>query len=693
MRFGIALQLSLLLAGAVVVAVLAIGGLSAWGLRSGFSDYLRQRDEAQFTRLVTLIEERAAADPSMAWLRHDRRAMQDLMDQLHGRELAPPGNQGPPRPRLRPPPPEQGDARPRPPMQGDRRPPPRHDDHAQDERPPRPPIPQQAQSEDRRPPPRQDDHAQDERPPRAPGPQSEGRRPPPQHDDHAGYERPPRPPHLQGEGRRPPPQHDDHAGYERPPRPPHLQGEGPPSMQEADSSSRPRRDAPPRSELAAPNRPPAPERARPSDGPQGQVMPERPPRPGYARPDPPPPRQGHPPPRPPPGSPVEPNPAGTLFERVVIRDAQGRWLAGRMQPEGVARSVRAVKVGGVQVATAEMLIEAHPNDLDTRFLQQQYTGLLLGALATIGFALLAAWGVARRWSRPLQALQRASRQIAQGERMPALQPAGAREIAQLTEDMNAMAQSLTRLEQARRLWIAQISHELRTPLAVLRGELESIEDGARAPTPAVIASLRDEVMQLTRLVGDLHMLSMADMDGLRCDFEPGDAHAMLLKTLQRFEEPARQRGLQLQLPVSGGAPLQVCWDFNRIDQMLSNLLNNSMRYTDAPGVVSVHWALDSPGSSALGDAGSLSLIVEDSAPGVAPEDLSQLFEPLFRADKARQRGSDHGSGLGLSIVRAIVSAHHGQVTAEPSPLGGLRLCVQLPLRADVPNSPHRGSAA
>jgi two-component system sensor histidine kinase BaeS len=247
------------------------------------------------------------------------------------------------------------------------------------------------------------------------------------------------------------------------------------------------------------------------------------------------------------------------------------------------------------------------------------------------------------------------------------------------------------LEQARRLWIAQISHELRTPLAVLRGELESIEDGARAPTPTLIASLRDEVMQLTRLVGDLHMLSMADMDGLRCNFESGDANAMLLKTLQRFAEPARQRGLQLQLPVSGDTPLQVCWDFSRIEQLLSNLLNNSLRYTDAPGVVNVHWAMDSPVPNALG-SGSLSLIIEDSAPAVSPEDLNQLFEPLFRADKSRQRGSEHGSGLGLSIVRAIVSSHHGQVTAEHSPLGGLRLRVQLPLWADAAAASHRSSA-
>ncbi len=247
--------------------------------------------------------------------------------------------------------------------------------------------------------------------------------------------------------------------------------------------------------------------------------------------------------------------------------------------------------------------------------------------------------------------------------------------------MNHMAQSLKRLEQARRLWIAQISHELRTPLAVLRGALEAIEDGARQPTPAVLASLREEVMQLNRLVDDLHTLSVADMGGMRCDFQGGDADAWLLRVASRFDAAAQQRGLRLTVP-STAAAVQACWDFQRIDQLLANLRTNSLRYTRAPGEVRVHWQADG--------AQHLVLTVEDTAPGVPPEDLAQLFEPLFRADKARQRGTEHGSGLGLAIVRSIAVAHQGEVSVQPSTLGGLRFTVRLPLQADdfaLPNHP------
>jgi two-component system sensor histidine kinase BaeS len=670
MRFGIAFQLSLLLAGAVVLAVLAVGGLSLWTLRSGFSDYLRQRDEEQLTRLVSLIEERTAADPDMVWLRDDRRAMQDLMDQVHGRELAPAQNNGPPRPGARRGPPEPGEPAPRPRWRSDEdhRPPPPGYERGRDERRVEGPPPRQRTDDQGRPPPPRDD--------RDPG----ARRPPP-HPEREGYDRQPAPerrgPPAWSErdaAGGPPPRRQDRDGYER----------RPPPRRERDGG-----------EGAEGYEGPPPERYAIESGAalveSGGPPPRRPDRDSYERRPPPRPereRDDRPPPPPgnrPPG-PREPSSAGTLFERVVIRDAQGRWLAGRLQPAGAPRSVRAVNVGDTQVATVEMLIEAHPTNLDASFLQRQYIGLASGALATILAALLAAWWVARRWSRPLLALQQASRQLAGGERMVALQPAGAREIAELTQDMNAMAQSLLRLEQERRLWIAQISHELRTPLAVLRGELESIEDGARAPTPAVIASLRDEVLQLTRLVNDLHTLSMADMQGLPCDFVPGDAEAMLQRIAQRFDEPARQRGLQLQLPAPAEQALMVCWDFSRIEQLLSNLLTNSLRYTDAPGVIRLQWGTE-PGA-----AGQLTLTIDDSAPAVGPDDLGQLFEPLFRVDKARQRGREHGSGLGLSIVRAIVAAHHGQVRAELSPLGGLRLWVRLPLRADLADAPSPDGA-
>ena len=503
-RLRIAHQLSLLIAAAVVLAVLVVGALSVFNLHSGFIDYLRLRDDEQLTRFVKLLERRASADPSMQWLRNDREAHRQLMDEFNGR-------------------------------------------------------------------------------PR-------GRRSPRPEDGTGGA----------GEPR------SDRGG-----------GGGPPG----DPGRPPPNDAPPR--------PPAELNAQLG--------------------------------------------AGTLSERLVIRDAQGQWLAGRAQPQGARHTVRAVKVDGVDVAWVDLVAEPEPEGMDVRFLQRQYTGLAVAGFGTIALSVLAAWWVASRWSQPLQALQRASRDIASGQRPRRLKPTGAREIAQLMEDVNSMAAGLMRLEDARRIWIAQISHELRTPLAVLRGEIESIEDGARQPTPAVMASLRDEVLQLNRLVNDLHTLSVAELDGMHCEFTDGDAHSTLLRVSQRFEARAQQAGLQLQLPRQDGPPIAVRWDFGRIEQLLGNLIANSLRYTDAPGVVLLNWHQQGQ---------ALVLTVEDSAPSVSAADLPQLFEPLFRTDRARQRGGEHGSGLGLSIVRSIVQAHRGTVSASLSPRGGLRVCVRLPLQAE-----------
>lgn len=499
-RLPIALQLSLLIASAVVVAVLVVGGLSFLNLRSGFKDYLQVRDDEQLMRFVAMVERRAATDPELQWLRNDPDPMRALMDEFAGR--APRGQ--------RPPPPR---------------------------------------------------------------------------------------------------------GHGRPP--------------------------------------------RPDDGPPGQAP---------AAQQPPPPRGAG---------------QGSLGERMLLRDAQGQRLAGRPQPPDAKRTTRAIKVNGEEIAFVDLLPEPEPEGVDARFLQRQTSRLVWAALGTILAAVLAAWWMAGRWSRPLLALQGASREIARGRRPDPLQPTGAREIAQLMEDVNTMTAELARLEKARRVWIAQISHELRTPLSVLRGEMEAIEDGARQPTPQVMTSLRDEVLQLTRLVNDLHTLSMADVDGLRCEFTPGDAHANLWRVAQRFEAQAQQRGLTLQLPSQTAPALAVEWDFGRIEQLLANLLTNSLRYTDAPGSIAVDWR---------SDGRTVTLTVDDSAPGVSPSDMAELLEPLFRGDKARQRGDgQHGSGLGLAIARSIVQAHRGTISASASQRGGLQLCARLPVQPGI--AERKGTAA
>ena len=412
-----------------------------------------------------------------------------------------------------------------------------------------------------------------------------------------------------------------------------------------------------------------------------------------------------PPPPPPSPSRMDPAPAGgpvgSIAGRIQIFDAQGRWLAGREQPRGVPTVSRAVKVRGEQVATVKLTQEREPQGVDARFLQRQYGGLGIAIAVMLIFSLVLAWWAARRWVRPLQNLQHATRRMAAGDlgfQVPTLAPdQGTHEIAGLIDDVNSMSQALAKLESARRIWIAQISHELRTPLAVLRGEIESIEDGARQPTPDVLASLRDEVLQLTRLVNDLHTLSMADLGELPCTFASGDAHAFLGRVAQRFEARAAQRGLRLDILPDDTAVhgVPVCWDFGRIEQVLTNLLENSLRYTRAPGRVLVAW-------KKLG--GHLVLNVEDTPPGMAPAQLPLLFEPLFRADAARSRsgharaggaggGQDAGmagmagmagSGLGLSIAQAIVKAHRGSIRASASGLGGLAVEVRLPLDAEGP---------
>jgi two-component system sensor histidine kinase BaeS len=360
-----------------------------------------------------------------------------------------------------------------------------------------------------------------------------------------------------------------------------------------------------------------------------------------------------------------------ILGRVQIFDLDGQWIAGRAQPQSQKTVSRAIKVEGREVGWVRLTREPQLRDVDASFLKRQYTGLLLAMAATLAVMLALAWWVAGRWSRPLRSLQQATRRMAQGELGVQVPPQGAREITGLIDDVNTLSSSLKKLESARRMWIAQISHELRTPLAVLRGEFEAIEDGARQPTPVVIASLREEVMQLIRLVSDLHTLSMADMGQLRCEFTHGDVASVVQRVARRFEARAAQSGLTLT--VDPGPDMAVSWDFGRVEQLLGNLLENALRYTHAPGRVVISWRKAGPGAR---------LVVEDSAPGVSAQDLAQLFEPLFRADSARaRRGGEHGSGLGLSIAQAIVTAHQGGIWAKTSDLGGLAVTVDLPLMA------------
>lgn len=379
-------------------------------------------------------------------------------------------------------------------------------------------------------------------------------------------------------------------------------------------------------------------------------------------------------------SPAErPRPAGppdAFGARVALFYPDGRPLAGRPLPPGKASLVeRPLRLGGVVVAQVRLRpITRVADAYEVRFLQSQYLGIAAVAVALMLTAVgLAAW-LSRQWARQLSAVQDAAKRIARGELGVRLPRARTDEFGDLVNNVNRMAESLQRMEGARRRWIADISHELRTPLTGLRGEIEALLDGVRSYTPATAASLQEEVLRLVALVDDLHLLSMADLNSLPMQLVACDATALLQENHRRFQSRAAARGLTLTC-TSEPASLPVCWDPKRIGQLLANLLENSLRYTDAPGHIKVVITCH---------AQQVCLQVDDSAPGVAPHDMPRLFEPLYRADSARGRHNG-GSGLGLAICKAIAQTHAGSVEAGSSPLGGLRMTVMLPVTVQAPH--------
>ena len=379
--------------------------------------------------------------------------------------------------------------------------------------------------------------------------------------------------------------------------------------------------------------------------------------------------EGPPPPRPGPGGRPPPG-AQRTADRLSLVDSEGVPLAGRVLAPQDVSAERRIVVGGRTVARAQLMrVPFATADVDAAFLARQYRGIVLTALLLTLLAVAGAVWAGRRWLRPVRDVQHAARRVAQGAFDVRLAPQGNDELADLSHDINAMAVSLQQLEASRRRWMAELSHEMRTPLAVLRGEVEALVDGVRPLTAAAMLSLQEEVARVTRLVQDFHELALSDLRALPCSFGPVQPAALLRDALARVQPRAQAAGLHLGLEVDAAPPL-AHWDPQRIGQLLSNLLENSLRYTDTPGRVTLRLQ---PGSAA-----QAVFCIDDSAPGVAAADHERLFEPLYRADASRSRRLG-GSGLGLAICRAIVRSHGGHIEASASPLGGLRVVVTLPL--------------
>ncbi|MBN4664774.1 HAMP domain-containing protein [Pandoraea nosoerga] len=290
-------------------------------------------------------------------------------------------------------------------------------------------------------------------------------------------------------------------------------------------------------------------------------------------------------------------------------------------------------------------------------------------LALLGMAALGAVALrlAQRLLVPVTPLLEATHRMAMGDYSARAPTAGADELARLAADLNRLADTLSHNDRLRRDLLADISHELRTPLSVMRGEIEAMEDGVRPLTQDALASLRVEISLLSKLIDDLYELSLSDIGALTYQFAPVDMTERVATAVTAFGDWFEAKGIALNVHLPNDT-LVIEGDLHRLTQLLGNLFENSLRYTDAGGAVRVYLSSTDK---------HLRLEIEDSAPGVPDHALPRLFERLFRVEASRSRRSG-GAGLGLALCKHIVEAHGGRIVARHSPLGGLALAITLP---------------
>jgi two-component system OmpR family sensor kinase/two-component system sensor histidine kinase BaeS len=249
-----------------------------------------------------------------------------------------------------------------------------------------------------------------------------------------------------------------------------------------------------------------------------------------------------------------------------------------------------------------------------------------------------------------------------------------REIDDLAGAFNTMASSLSDADRQRRQMTADVAHELRTPLAIIRGRLEGMQDGIYSATPEQIATLLNETALLERLIEDLRLLALADAGQLPLYKESIAPGALIHSVAQSFAQQARSRGVELRVAELPSLP-EVEADPQRIAQVLSNLVANSLGHTPAGGPVLLSaWV----GVQDPVERRAVYVSVSDTGSGIAPGDLSHIFDRFYRADPARARAGG-GAGLGLAIAKRIIEAHQGTIHAQSALGKGTTVSFSLPI--------------
>jgi two-component system OmpR family sensor kinase len=344
-----------------------------------------------------------------------------------------------------------------------------------------------------------------------------------------------------------------------------------------------------------------------------------------------------------------------LPEPQASRVRAGERLQGRITVAGREEFYAARKVH------QDALVLVRPTSAGSTAARPYLQGLALAGVAGAALAAVISFLLARAISRPVRRVAEASRSLADGRSPERVPVAGARELALLATSFNDMAEQLAKAREAERSFLLSVSHELKTPLTAIRGYAEAVGEGAIPPDEAAETIVR-EAARLERLVRDLLDLARMNKSEFSVHAEPIDLGAAAREVVGRYDGQARAFGVTLEAFAPLAAP--AIGDPDRTVQVVSNLVENALRVTPPGGVVRV---VAEPGT----------LTVEDTGPGLQPEEVPRAFERFFLYDRY---GGERavGTGLGLAIVKTLTEGMRGTVEVESQPGLLTRFIVRLP---------------
>jgi len=336
-----------------------------------------------------------------------------------------------------------------------------------------------------------------------------------------------------------------------------------------------------------------------------------------------------------------------------------------------------VRVDGEVVGTAIVrLPQAGLLPQDVSFRSSVNRLLLLGGILAGLAALVLGIVLARRATAPARALTRTARALAAGERSERVEFEGPDEFGEMARAFNSMANTIEEEDRLRRAFAADVAHELRTPLAILRTQVEGLQDGVIEPSSRALASLLEETLRLSRLVADLETLASADAAGFSLVRQSVELQPLLREAAQEFAGPYEAEDVALLTDLSD---VRSHADPTRIRQVVTNLLSNAVKFTPPGGEVAL--TLRAEGDRAV-------IRVSDTGPGIPADELGHVFDRFFRGRGVRAGGS----GIGLTVARELVRAHGGDIRASSEPGRGTTFTVSLPIASSGERLPFTASS-